>query len=121
MGLPELSDEDFAGWWGSAGEPQLAEILYWLWDPIGVNDAFPLTRGEYDGYLNPIASELKRRASAQEIEDLLARFEKEQIGLYGIPLLDERRPRVAKFIADEWFDASVFYWQDRAGLDWRHA
>lgn len=37
-------------WWTTKGQVQLRQLLYWLWDPIGVNDYFPNSHDEYDSY-----------------------------------------------------------------------
>jgi hypothetical protein len=38
-------------------------VLYWKWDPIGVNDSFPYTADEYDRYGPQVLSALRNAAS----------------------------------------------------------
>lgn len=42
--------EDRKEWWAVSGQAQLRQLLFWLWDPIGVNGHFPNTLDEYDRY-----------------------------------------------------------------------
>jgi hypothetical protein len=71
MGPVQVRDEEFATWWRDAGQEQLGEILYWEWDPIGINPAFPATRGEYDGYPEQIAAELRKGRGRKDVEAVL--------------------------------------------------
>ena len=48
-----LSNDAYADWFRKKGSGELSQILYWCWDPIGVNDAFPSSAGEYDRYVSP--------------------------------------------------------------------
>jgi hypothetical protein len=43
-----LTEEQYARWSQESGFAELRQILYWLWDPIDVNNAFPHTHDEYD-------------------------------------------------------------------------
>jgi hypothetical protein len=108
-------------WWREHGREQLAEILYWVWDPIGVNDVFPMTRGEYDNYVDQVFRCLDGPNAASEIEELLHKIERDSMGLGPAPIREERRPCVARLIAESWFEQSVGYWQSRGDGDWRHA
>ena len=50
------------------------------WDPIGVRD-IPEASDEYDSYLGPIASRLRKGATADELAAYLTEVEEVQMGL----------------------------------------
>jgi hypothetical protein len=77
----DLSPEQAVRWWRDRGERELCQVLYWCWDPIGVNDAFPYTEGEYDRYAPRIFAALNKRSSARDIGALLASIENVEMGL----------------------------------------
>jgi len=55
------------------------EVLYYLWDPIGVSDE-PCARGEYSSYaLSIVGSVIKE--NKQEIANKLTKIERELMGL----------------------------------------
>ncbi len=56
------------------------EILYYLWDPIGVNDE-PAARSEYANYSSRICSMLIEGKTEREIATRLNQFENDNMGL----------------------------------------
>ena len=56
-------EEEFALWWSETGERELRQLLFWKWDPIGVNPFFPRTADEYDGYATQVVTALRTGAS----------------------------------------------------------
>jgi hypothetical protein len=64
-----LTEEQYARWWQETGFAELRQILYWLWDPINVNNAFPLNDDEYDRYAKILLSRLRKGASAIDVAD----------------------------------------------------
>ena len=54
-----LTGPELVRWWAETGERELRQLLYWKWDPIGVNDSFPWAVDEYDGYAPQILSALR--------------------------------------------------------------
>ena len=58
------------------------EILYYLWDPIGVNDE-PAARSEYAGYVWNVFAKLISNEGNEALTELLLSFEKENMGLPG--------------------------------------
>jgi hypothetical protein len=68
-------------------KPKMAEnlkkvqrILMEKWDPIGVR-GIPEARSEYDSYIIPLYSLLRKRASEREVIDYLNKIETECMGL----------------------------------------
>jgi hypothetical protein len=57
------------------------EILWRLWDPIGVND-MPEARDEYSSYAPGILGLLRRGADDEEIARHLRMIESERMGLH---------------------------------------
>jgi hypothetical protein len=102
-----LSDAAFARWWTDTGEHELRQVLYWKWDPLGVNYAFPNTADEYDHYAPEIVSALRAAVSESEMVDLLSTIERERI---GVPR--DRVERVADFVGElgVWFEHSQTSW-----------
>jgi len=76
-----LSSEDLERWWSDDGEGELCQLLYWRWDPIGVNDAFPRTASEYDEYGGPVLAALSKGADGEQIARVLRRLESEEMEL----------------------------------------
>jgi hypothetical protein len=37
----EACAREFSDWWRDAGEQELRQLLYRVWDPIGLNQEFP--------------------------------------------------------------------------------
>jgi hypothetical protein len=55
------------------------QVLYFLWDPIGVNDE-PAARGEYKSYALTVEKMVVEKKPAKEIADYLQLMEKEHMG-----------------------------------------
>jgi hypothetical protein len=110
-----LSTEEHARWWKEAGGWQLRQLLFWRWDPIGVNDGFPWSYDEYDSYAGPIVTQLENGADAMKIARYLDRIETVNMGLSassdrseigpGSPLVD-----LAQRIVD-WYPSSIEWWR----------
>jgi hypothetical protein len=66
----------------------LDEILWYQWDPIGVNTEAP-ARMEYTSYVYPILYMVFREASVTEIKKRLARMRTSSMGLRPDPEVDE--------------------------------
>lgn len=105
-----LSVELYSRWIREAGFEQLRQLLFWLWDPIGVNDAFPDTADEYDAYVRTLLSRLRQGMTADDVAAYLLEVERGPMGLavgHAAPRRD-----VAERVVD-WFEASVGHWLDR--------
>lgn len=74
------------------------EILWRLWDPIGVNDA-PEARDEYSAYAAGVLDLLRRGADDEEVVRHLRSIESERMGL---PLVssEERLQAVLSALRD---------------------
>jgi hypothetical protein len=59
---------------------RIDEVLFYLWDPIGVNEA-PEARDEYYSYLPEVFSMVQSNASAKEIAVYLQKIVREAMGL----------------------------------------
>jgi hypothetical protein len=59
---------------------RVSEVLYYLWDPIGVSLA-PEARGEYESYVPQVFAVLERSEGTQELSDLLSKIRTETMGL----------------------------------------
>ena len=70
---------------------RLRSVLNADWDPIGVANAVD---DEYDSYIGPIYSMIRRNAPAHELAARLLQIETESMGLSGMP--EERRLEVAR-------------------------
>lgn len=84
-------------WWTASGQIQLRQLLYWLWDPIGVKDYFPTTHDEYDCY-------------ADAMRDLMVEDADEDTRAAGV-LREVRRAQVAMG-----FEQKEFAQEDRRSL-----
>lgn len=60
------------------------EVLYYLWDPIGVSGV-PSCRDEYSAYVAGVISMLKGRCSADDIATHLRSIEQDKMGLPSNP------------------------------------
>jgi hypothetical protein len=56
---------------------ELRQILYWRWDPLGVNDSYPLNAGEYDAYAVELLSRLEAGADEDDVTGFLEGVERE--------------------------------------------
>jgi hypothetical protein len=102
-----VTPEEEARWWRQRGQRELGQILYWRWDPIGVQDELPYSEGEYDDYAPRVLAALQQGASPREIGALLANIEKVDIGMSA----GESRADAARFIV-AWYDRSRGYWEE---------
>lgn len=59
---------------------QIDDILWRVWDPIGVNDLSD-ARDEYSSYVPPVYAALRAKASDADLNELLRRIETERVGL----------------------------------------
>lgn len=75
-------------------EKRTDEVLYYVWDPIGVSDA-PSARGEYCSYVPGILQLVRANSSAEKISSHLSDVVRTQMGL--IPN-EERERRAADLI-----------------------
>ncbi len=60
---------------------KIDDILWFDWDPIGVNDFAP--RDEYQNYVPQIFGLIKANADRQKIADILFKFETDNMGMAG--------------------------------------
>ena len=60
-------------------EKRVDEVLYYVWDPIGINDE-PYARGEYRSYVTSVLGHVNNK-QAEEISELLCKIEKESMGI----------------------------------------
>ncbi len=101
----ELSIEEYARWCKQAGFDELRQLLFWHWDPIGVNDTFPVTADEYDAYARVLLSRLRTGATAEQVAEYLLEVERSSMGFSGDVDLQDVGERVVA-----WFDQSIPYW-----------
>jgi hypothetical protein len=107
-----LSGEEHARWWKEAGGWQLRQLLYWQWDPIGVNDSFPWSYDEYDTYAGLVVTRLRNGADATEIARYLSEVAVETMGLSppsGSSSSDDMARRIV-----EWYPSSIEWWRSRS-------
>lgn len=90
-----IDDQHFGRWWTENGEHELRQLLYWKWDPLGVNYAFPNTADEYDQYAPEVVSALRDGGSETEIVELLSTIERQRI---GVPR--DRTNRLPEFVQE---------------------
>ncbi len=55
------------------------EILYYVWDPIGVSDLGPAARDEYDSYVPILVKAILTGATQDDIEKILYKIETESM------------------------------------------
>ena len=60
-------------------ETRVDEVLYYVWDPIGVSDD-PYARSEYHTYISSVLDHVKSK-NAQEIADYLCSIERDRMEL----------------------------------------
>lgn len=80
-------------------EKRISEVLYYIWDPIGVCDgeALPEVRDEYDSYVYALTKAAMDGKSQSEIAKLLTRIVTDRIEL---PPREEHDNKVAGLILD---------------------
>ncbi len=101
------SPHNFADWWRETGEQQLRQLLYWVWDPLGVNEHFPSTADEYDRYAIEVATVLASGATARMLAGFLRTIERDRLGI-AEPSSDFAATRL-----HEWYQRSRDRWRDR--------
>ena len=107
MSQEKLSAEEHARWWHQRGQRELRQILYWCWDPIGLNDAFPLTEDEYDGYAGKVVDLVKTGSDQEAIAEYLGAVERDSITL---STSHDHRLAVGRRVV-EWYPNSLDYWE----------
>ena len=96
--------------WVRTGIVELRQILYWTWDPIDVQDAFPRTANEYDATADSVMSELHRGIPASKLARWLQLAE---VGFVGdTEVRSATRDQLADQI-DRWYDDSRAHWLER--------
>ena len=80
---------------------KIDEILWFDWDPIGVNDI--ALRDEYQSYVPEIYGLVKSNANRQEIANRLFKLETETIGMSGTQekLFDNRRQNITSTMKEK--------------------
>ena len=76
------------------------EILYYQWDPIGVNDFGAATRDEYDSYVPMIVKAILAGATQDIIEKILYKIETESMEMKG---QRDKRKTTAELLIN-WYD-----------------
>jgi hypothetical protein len=106
-----MDEEQIAAWWEARGEAELDQLLFWRWDPIGVNDSFPNTIGEYTSYAGSLARLAIDGAGADTIAEALHVIERDQMGLASRDpeRAAQHRRAIATAILD-WCEASIDRW-----------
>jgi hypothetical protein len=105
-GPVNLTTEDEVRWWRQRGERELCQILFWRWDPIGVQEDLPYSAGEYDNYALQVWSALRKGASIRDVASLLERIEANEIGT------SSGSSRSAAALIVRWYESSRRYWQE---------
>ena len=105
-----LTEEQYAQWWNERGFAELRQVLFWRWDPLAVEDAFPITEDEYDSYVGVLLSRLRKGATAHDVADYLRSVEDEAMGL---SFDDEAKRRAVGQRILDWYDRSISHWLQR--------
>ena len=84
-------------------------MLFWRWDPLGFEYAFPRTEDEYDRYVRVLLSRLRKGATAKDVADYLSGIEHDSMGLS--PHDEETLRSVGQRVLD-WYDESISRWMD---------
>jgi hypothetical protein len=109
-----LSEEEYARWWNEVGFAELRQLLFWRWDPLGVDDAFPTTADEYDRYARVLLARLRTGMAAGQVAEYLLEVERSSMGRRFSD--DAKLHEVAERVI-AWFEESVPHWMDRARRD----
>ncbi|MFZ0385238.1 MAG: hypothetical protein WAL22_06225 [Solirubrobacteraceae bacterium] len=96
----EGDSREFGEWWRATGEHELRQLLFWVWDPVDIKDAFPATADQYDRYALEIATALASGMSTEVLATLLATIERARMGVSS-----GRANAVASRLAD-WYQDS---------------
>ena len=107
----EARSREFSDWWRDAGECELRQLLYWVWDPLDLNEEFPDAVDEYDRYAIEIATALASDMSQASLAALLASIEQNRMGVTPRPL-DPIAARLRK-----WHGRSVERYRTHARTD----
>jgi hypothetical protein len=76
------------------------EVLFWIWDPIGVNDTF-CARGEYGDYALQVVKLLLEDVSEEsKTEAIVAYLDKVATDTIGLPLKPENSKEAAERMLD---------------------
>lgn len=75
------------------------EVLYYLWDPIGVSE-IPSARNEYYGYLPQAFSLLKSSPNGTDLEKYLLSVAIDRMGIEGSSALLLRTQQVVEILFD---------------------
>jgi hypothetical protein len=102
-----MTTEERGRWWEQRGQNELHQILYWCWDPIGINGAFSVNEDEYDSYVDQVFELATAAASPATIADYLGSVERDRI---TISTSEDHRLAVAKRVI-EWYPNSLAHWQ----------
>jgi hypothetical protein len=92
----------------------LRELLYWRWDPIGVNDEFPTTHDEYDRYADAMRDLMVAEADDGELKAGVLRSvlrAQTSMGFERKPEAEEDRRRLTDLILD-WRYRSIWLWKE---------
>lgn len=106
-----LSEEQYALWWNQAGFAELRQVLFWRWDPIGIDDAFPATADEYDTYVRVLLSRLQAGMTASDIATYLLEVEQSSMGRRYSE--DAKLRQVGERVIT-WFEESISHWMDHS-------
>ena len=93
--------------------PDVKDILFREWDPIGVNDN-ELCRDEYDGYVPGLVQALLAGADEHKLAAWLRRVQSESMGMSVID--EELHRRVARRLLGLLADAEPGAAPDRRGI-----
>lgn len=78
-------------------EQRVSEVLFYFWDPIGVNDLGPEARGEYDSYADHVWRIALEGKTKSDIVDYLAEVTTDRMEL---DRREELENEVAELILD---------------------
>jgi hypothetical protein len=106
-----LTDPEHAAWWDARGEEQLRELLFWRWDPLGVDTAFPATWDEYDAYAPRIVAVLRAGGDRVAVAAELAAIARDVMGLPAPRAAED----AARAIVD-WYGESTGEWATGGAL-----
>jgi hypothetical protein len=110
--MPEphpLSDEQFPRWADEVGFDELRQILFWRWDPIGIQDSFPNTADEYDRYARVLLTRLRDNVTPPEIAAYLVDVEKSRM-FFGRQQSEDGDLHALGDRIAAWYDRSATRW-----------
>lgn len=109
-----ITAEERQEWWTASGKSQLRQLLYWRWDPIGVNYAFPDNHDEYDRYADSMRGLMVGDADEGELEAGVLRAvlrAQEAMGFEQKPGAEESRRGITEMIL-RWRYQSISTWKE---------